>query len=100
MKYFASLETEKGLNALSHNPCQLLDFGLLVLPAGEQYASQTGEREVLAVILGGKATFEADGKRFEKVGRRPNVFAASHIRSTCPLASSTRSRLKGQSRSP
>jgi len=75
MKYFASLETEKGLNPLSHNPCQLLDFGLLMLPAGEQYASQTGKREVLAVILGGKATFEAAGKRFEKVGGRPNVFA-------------------------
>jgi 5-deoxy-glucuronate isomerase len=75
MKYFASLAAEKGLNTLPHNPCQLLDFGLLKLPPGEQYASQTGEREVLAVILGGKATFEAAGKRFEKVGGRPNVFA-------------------------
>jgi 5-deoxy-glucuronate isomerase len=75
MKYFASLETEKGLNTLPHNPCKLLDFGLLVLPAGEQLAGSTGEREVLAVILGGKAIFEVDGKRFEKVGGRPNVFA-------------------------
>ena len=75
MKYFASLESERGLNALPHNPCNLLGFGLLVLPAGEQFSSETGEREVLAVILGGKATFEVDGKRFEKVGGRPNVFA-------------------------
>ncbi len=75
MKYFATLETEKGLNTLPHNPCELLDFGLLTLPAGEQYASQTGEREILAVILGGKAAFEVSGKRFEKVGGRPNVFA-------------------------
>jgi len=75
MKYFASLATERGLNTLPHNPCQLLDFGLLKLPAGEQYTSQTGEREVLAVILGGKATFEAAGKRFEKFGGRTNVFA-------------------------
>jgi len=75
MKYFASLETDKGLNTLPHNPCRLLGFDLLVLPAGEGYASQTDEREVLAVILGGKATFEAAGKRFEKVGGRPHVFA-------------------------
>ena len=27
------------------------------------------------MILGGKATFEAAGKRFVKVGGRPNVFA-------------------------
>ena len=27
------------------------------------------------MILGGKATFEIDGQRFEKVGGRPNVFA-------------------------
>ena len=75
MKYFASLESRPGLNALPYNPCRLLDFYLLVLPAGEQFTSQTGEREVLAVILGGKATFEVGGKRFEKVGGRPNVFA-------------------------
>ena len=75
MKYFASLESRPGLNALPYNPCRLLDLNLLVLPDGEQFASQTGEREVLAVILGGKATFEVGGKRFEKVGGRPNVFA-------------------------
>jgi|GEM_PF-131211 len=75
MKYFASLESRPGLNGLPYNPCQLLDFGLLKLAAGEQFSGQTGEREVLAVILGGQATFEVAGKRFEKVGGRPNVFA-------------------------
>jgi 5-deoxy-glucuronate isomerase len=77
MKYFTSLETGQGMNGLSHNPCRLLDFGLLVLPAGGQYSGQTGEREVLAVILGGKATFEVAGQRFVKVGRRPNVYAGN-----------------------
>jgi len=75
MKYFASLDTEQGLNTLPYNPCGLLGFDLLALPAGERFASRTGTREVLAVILGGKATFEVTGKRFEKVGGRPNVFA-------------------------
>jgi 5-deoxy-glucuronate isomerase len=75
MKYFASLGTEKGLNPLPHNPCRLLGFELLKLAAGEQFSAQTGQREVLAVILGGKASFEAGGKRFDHVGGRPNVFA-------------------------
>jgi 5-deoxy-glucuronate isomerase len=74
MEYFASLKSEPGLNALPYNPCQLLDFGLLALSAGDEFSAQTEDREVLAVILGGKATFTAAGKRFEKVGGRPNVF--------------------------
>jgi 5-deoxy-glucuronate isomerase len=75
MKHFASLQSAAGLNTLPHNPCRLLGFDLLVLPAGERYAGHTGDREVLAVLLDGKATFEAGGKRFEKLGGRPNVFA-------------------------
>jgi 5-deoxy-glucuronate isomerase len=75
MKYFASLESQAGLNALPHNPCSLLDFELLLLLPGERHMGKTGNREVLAVILGGKATFEVAGQRFEKVGGRPNVFA-------------------------
>jgi len=74
MKYFASVKTEKGLNTLPHNPCKLLGFELLKLAAGEQFTGQTGDREVLAVILGGKANFEVDGQKFDKVGGRPNVF--------------------------
>ncbi len=31
MKYFASLESGTGMNALPHNPCKLLGFDLLVL---------------------------------------------------------------------
>jgi 5-deoxy-glucuronate isomerase len=42
---------------------------------GEGFSSETGGREVLAVLLGGKASFDAAGKRFEKVGGQPNVFA-------------------------
>jgi 5-deoxy-glucuronate isomerase len=77
MKYFASLKSAPGANTLPYNPCNLLGFELLVLPAGEQHTAQTGGREVLAVILGGKATFEVAGQRFEKVGGRPNVYAGN-----------------------
>jgi 5-deoxy-glucuronate isomerase len=75
MEYFALVGSKPGLNPLPYNPCKLLDYSTLVLPAGGQFAAQTGDREVLAVILGGQATFEAAGKTFRNVGGRPNVFS-------------------------
>ncbi|RPI24020.1 MAG: 5-deoxy-glucuronate isomerase, partial [Chloroflexota bacterium] len=75
MNYFASIKSDPGENILPHNPCKLLDFKRLVLSPGQTYTASAGSREILAVILGGKATFEACGKRFEKVGGRPNVFS-------------------------
>mgnify|MGYP000421504526 CR=1 FL=1 len=74
MKYHSFITTNNGLNTPSTNPCKLLDFGFLKLAAGETYTSESKDREILAVLLGGKATFDIDGKRFEKVGGRPNVF--------------------------
>ena len=75
MKYHSLLAANQGANVLPTNPCKLLDFVFLKLAAGESYSAASGEREILAVILGGTAGFEIDGKRFEKVGGRPNVFA-------------------------
>ena len=74
MKYHSLITANNGLNTPSTNPCKLLDFGFLKLATGETYSSNSGEREVLAVLLGGKASFEIGGKLFEKVGGRPNVF--------------------------
>ncbi len=75
MKYHAPLTSNQGLNAPPYNPCKLLNFALLKLSKGEHHTGQTGDREILAVVLGGKATFEVNGKRFEKIGGRPNVFS-------------------------
>lgn len=75
MKYHSLLNSNPGLNTPSINPCQLLDFALLKLAAGETHSAESGEREILAVILGGKASFEINDQRFEKVGGRPNVFS-------------------------
>ena len=75
MKHHSYLSKDNGLNTLPQNPCDLLDFSLLKLAAGESYEAQSGGREILAVILGGKANFEINGTRFEAVGGRPNVFS-------------------------
>ena len=37
MKYHAILTANPGINSLPYNPCQLLDFRLLKLAAGEGY---------------------------------------------------------------
>jgi 5-deoxy-glucuronate isomerase len=75
MKYFGKVKNAPGVNTLTSNPCKLLDFQLLTLQAGKQVELETKNREVLAVILGGKATFVAGDKRFEKIGGRPNPFS-------------------------
>lgn len=74
MKYHAHLTANQGINSLPTNPCQLLDFNFLKLGAGEEYTTNTGSREILAVILEGKATFTINGTTFEKVGGHPSVF--------------------------
>jgi 5-deoxy-glucuronate isomerase len=75
MKYHALLTAKDGLNTPPINPCKLLEFGFLKLGMGEMYSAESREREILAVLLGGKATFEIGMQRFEKVGGRPNVFS-------------------------
>ena len=75
MKYHATLTTNQGRNTLPYNPCKLLDFNFLKLTPGEEHAGTSGDREILAVILGGKANFTVNGTTFEAVGGRPSVFA-------------------------
>ncbi len=75
MSYFECMPNAAGLNRLPSNPFQLLDLNYLVLADGECFPAATGEREVLAVLLGGKATFVVGDHKFENVGGRPNVFS-------------------------
>ena len=58
MAYFKSVPTQPGINRLPSNPCKLLNMELLVLSNGESYTGKTGDREVLAVLIGGKGTFK------------------------------------------
>jgi 5-deoxy-glucuronate isomerase len=73
--YFTTLDTNNGVNNLNANPCKLLDFQLVELQDGQSHKANSGDREILAVVLGGKVTIEAGDQRFESVGGRANVFA-------------------------
>lgn len=75
MSYFEVVPNQNGLNQLPHNPCELLDFHLLSLTDGQSYEGSSGEREILAVILGGKGTFQVQEYTFTRAGGRANVFS-------------------------
>jgi len=75
MSYFETVSDQNGINALPANPCKLLDFQLLSLDDAQTHQGASGDRELAAVILGGKATFKVNDRTFEKVGGRPNVFS-------------------------
>lgn len=74
MKYHAYLTSIQGENDLPKNPCKLLDFNLIKLEAGKEFAGNANGREILAVILGGKADFTINGKTFKSIGGRSSVF--------------------------
>lgn len=73
--YFTALNTNSRVNALDTNPCKLLGFELVELSDGQTHSGNTGDREVLAVVFGGKVTIDAGSQHFEAVGGRANVFA-------------------------
>jgi 5-deoxy-glucuronate isomerase len=73
-RYHCNIPAESGLNSLPFNPCSLLDFQLLSLQPGETWSGSSGDREILAVILGGTADFTVGGEKFAAVGGRANVF--------------------------
>jgi 5-deoxy-glucuronate isomerase len=74
MSYFETVPSQFGLNGVSSNPFKLLDFQYLILADGATFEAATADREVLAVLLGGRGTFVADGQIFTNIGGRPNVF--------------------------
>ncbi len=49
-------------------------FGLYRLAPGEQAAESTGDREVILVIVEGKAAISAAGQDFDEMGNRQSVF--------------------------
>jgi 5-deoxy-glucuronate isomerase len=87
-KYHCDIPAESGLNTLPVNPCDLLDLQLLKLSAGESYEGNSGDREILAVVLGGVASFTVGGEKFASVGGRPDVFGGKPHSVYIPAGSS------------
>jgi len=73
--YFEPVPNAVGLNKLPSNPAKFLDMQYLILTDGQKFEAATGDREICAVILGGKGTFVVNGQTFANVGGRPNVFS-------------------------
>lgn len=88
MSYFERVPNVAGLNRLRSNPCMLLDLSYLVLADGKTHESATDDREMLAVILGGRGTFAIGDKRFENIGGRANVFSGKPHSIYIPCGSS------------
>jgi 5-deoxy-glucuronate isomerase len=85
-KYHCYIPAEQGHNGLPFNPCSLLDLSLLKLAAGQRWSGGSGDREILAVMLGGTATFTVGDAKFPSVGGRANVFAGKpHSVRTVPM---------------
>jgi len=75
MNYFETVSSNPGLNRVPSSPLKLLGLEYLVLSDGGKYENASDNREILAVMLGGKATFVIGDQKFENVGARPNVFS-------------------------
>ena len=95
MTYFEAVARAPGLNRPRANPCRLLDFALLVLADGELHQAESGEREVLAVLLGGRGSFTVAGRELGPLGGRPNVFAGKPHAVYVPCRSSYSIRAQG-----
>jgi len=74
-RYHCAIPADTGRNTLPVNPCRLLDFTLLNLDTGQSWSGESGDREILAVILGGTATLTVGDHKFPAVGTRADVFS-------------------------
>ncbi len=72
--YFETVSREPGCNTLSANTCEIIDFNLVVLRAGESYSFNTESREYGLVVLKGTVDYQINGQKFEQVGKRSSVF--------------------------
>ncbi|HEY5572670.1 MAG TPA: 5-deoxy-glucuronate isomerase [Anaerolineales bacterium] len=54
---------------------ELLHFAARRMSEGERWRHQTGDNELALVILGGVCSVRSSRGKWERIGRRPNVFA-------------------------
>jgi 5-deoxy-glucuronate isomerase len=76
MKYFHTIEKTQGRFDLPDEACALLKFSKITLAAGQTYSGVSGDREMVLVMLSGKANVAVGSANFA-VGGRANVFAGN-----------------------
>ena len=57
-----------------HPDLNVIEFGLLTLPDGRSWEQAFDSVEALLVVLGGRCDVEADGRTWERIGERTDVF--------------------------
>lgn len=72
--YFETVGSGPGWNGLRENVCEVVDFGLLVLRAGERQRFATGGREYGMAVLAGTVDVVVEGERFAELGGRESIF--------------------------
>lgn len=78
MTHFHTLPKQPGLLELDEDACKLLKFAKLSLKAGESYSGEVPtDREMVLVLLSGKADVTVGSRVFKGVGGRANVFAGN-----------------------
>ena len=77
-QYFQYLPKTDGLHTLENHGCELLGFEKLNLPSNQSHSSSAPiDREILLVMLSGKANILIGNTEFASIGGRTSVFAGN-----------------------
>jgi 5-deoxy-glucuronate isomerase len=73
-QYYEVIPDTGVINGVKENPTQRMDFAVVKVHDGLRWSGETGDFEVVLVILGGVCTIVAAGCSFGPIGKRRNVF--------------------------
>ncbi|MBI5819833.1 MAG: 5-deoxy-glucuronate isomerase [Verrucomicrobia bacterium] len=63
------------ISTIGDGELQLTEFGIINLRKGQEYAADSGQSEVVLIILGGQCSVSGKGFQFNQVGGRKDVFS-------------------------
>jgi 5-deoxy-glucuronate isomerase len=77
LSYLYTFKDQKGLREVIKpgDVTKYIGLGILTLEAGESYKTKTYDKEVVLVILSGKANLKVDDVKYENLGERKDVFS-------------------------
>ncbi|MFZ2640642.1 MAG: 5-deoxy-glucuronate isomerase [Verrucomicrobiia bacterium] len=63
------------ISTIGDGELQLTEFGIINLRKGQEYAADSGQSEVVLIILGGQCSVSGKGFQFNQIGGRKDVFS-------------------------